>query len=165
MYQPPADRLVHALKYHGWRIAAGPLAERIARTALPDEVEREARICSPVPTTDARRRQRGYDQSALLAAGFAQATGRTLLPALVRTGNSGTQTALQPVSRGANVAGGFQMAETRVATLGGRHVLLVDDVLTTGATAAECVRTLVAAGVRCVSLVTFARAPVARTPT
>lgn len=162
LYEPPADGLVHALKYHGWRIVAAPLAERMAATRLPEEVEAEARVCVPVPTTAARRRQRGYDQAALLAHAFAQRSGRTVCHALARTGNSVTQTALQPVARGANVAGGFRVAERESALLAGAHVLLVDDVLTTGATAAECVRTLAAAGIRCVSLITFARAPVAR---
>lgn len=164
MYRDPADRLVRALKYHGWRVAAAPLAARMATTGLPREVDVEARICIPVPTTDARRRQRGYDQAVLLAHAFAARTGRTVVTALARHGNAATQTALQPVSRGANVAGGFRLAETGIA-LRDRHVLLVDDVLTTGATAVECTRTLTAAGIRCASLITFARAPVARCPT
>lgn len=165
LYQTPADRLVHALKYHGWHVAAAPLGERLAALALPAEVDAEARVCVPVPTTAARRRQRGYDQAALLARELARRTGRTCVDALARKGNSVTQTALQPMARGANVAGGFLAVNDAVAPLRGTHVLLVDDVLTTGATAVECARTLAAAGVRCISLITFARALVARSGT
>jgi ComF family protein len=165
LYEPPADELVHALKYHGWRVAVDAMVERMAAVRLPAEVEREARICVPVPTAAARRRQRGYDQAALLARAYARLTGRDFAEALLRSGNAVTQTALQPVARGANVAGGFRAAERVATLLTGAHVLLVDDVLTTGATAAECVRTLTAAGVRCVSLITFARALVARSRT
>jgi ComF family protein len=158
LYQSPADRLVRALKYGGWKSLAQPMAERMASIAFPEEVSEEARICVAVPTTAARRRQRGYDQALLLAMAFARCTGRIVSNALVRTSSVGSQTALQPVARGANVARGFRVNPTEAAALAGAHVLLVDDVLTTGATANECARTLVEAGIRCVSLVTFARA-------
>ena len=165
LYQPPADRLVHALKYQGWSLVAAVLARRMTQVVLPDEVNLEARLCIPVPTTRARRRQRGYDQAWLLAGAFAALTGRTAAQALLRMGNSVTQTALQPIARGANVAGGFRVDERFTPSVAGAHVLLVDDVLTTGATAIECARTLVGAGARCVSLITFARALVARSRT
>lgn len=165
LYQAPADRLVHVLKYHGWHIVAPFLAERLAGVPLPAEVEEEARVCVPVPTTPARRRQRGYDQAWLLARMLAERTGRSCINALARMGNAITQTALQPMARGANVAGAFLAVDDAVAPLRGAHVLLVDDVLTTGATAAECTRALVASGIRCVSLITFARACGARSRT
>jgi ComF family protein len=161
-YRDPAARLVRALKYQGWSVAATALAESMARVSLPPDVELEARICVPVPTTAARRRQRGYDQAVLLADAYAARTGRVVRSVLRREGNARTQTALQPAARGANVAGGFQPDARLVAEIAGAHVLLVDDVLTTGATAAECARTLVAAGVRRCSLITFARALEAR---
>jgi predicted amidophosphoribosyltransferase len=66
-----------------------------------------------------------------------------------------TQTALQPAARAANVAGAFAPAGQGIA---GAHVILVDDVLTTGATAAECARVLSDAGACCIRLLTFARA-------
>jgi predicted amidophosphoribosyltransferase len=65
-----------------------------------------------------------------------------------------TQTTLQPAARAANVAGAFAPG----ADCTGLHVILVDDVLTTGATAVECARTLATAGACCVRLITFARA-------
>jgi ComF family protein len=130
----------------------------MARVRLPDDVEREVQLCVPVPTTAVRRRQRGYNQAELLARAFAARTGREVHPLLVRRNGGGSQTGLQPVARGANVAGAFRLCQAGARALHGEHVLLVDDVLTTGATAAECADTLVAAGARCVTLITFARA-------
>lgn len=157
----PASTLVHQLKYRGWRALAEPMAERMAALRLPDDAA-EATMCVPVPTTPIRRRQRGYNQAELLASVFARGTGRCLRPLLERRNGGGSQTALQPVARGANVAGAFRVPSAHAAALHRAHVLLVDDVLTTGATAAECAHTLVAAGARCVTLVTFARALDAR---
>ena len=159
---PPADRLVHQLKYRGWRALAEPMAERMAALSFPRDVEAEARLVVPVPTTAERERQRGYNQAELLARAYARRTGRALLHALRRGGGATTQTVLQPAARGANVAGAFSVREGEAPALAGAHVLLVDDVLTTGATAVECARTLVATGARCVSVITFARALDAR---
>lgn len=149
--------LVHQLKYRGWRALAGPMGERMATLELPAECD-DARICVPVPTTRVRLRQRGYNQAELLARAFARSTGRQTLALLERTGSASSQTALQPAARGANVAGAFRARDEGTRSLQGAHLLLIDDVLTTGATAVECARTLTAAGARCITLVTFARA-------
>lgn len=159
---PPGDRLVHQLKYRGWHALARPLAERMAALSLPPDVEEETRVVVPVPTTPARLRERGYNQAERIAAEYARITGRRLVGALERASAASTQTALQPAARRANVAGAFRPAGEARAAIAGAHCLLVDDVLTTGATAVECARTLVAAGARCVSVVTFARALDAR---
>jgi ComF family protein len=158
LLEPPADRLVHQLKYRGWRVLAEPLAGLMAALPLPADVVRERGPVIPVPTTAARRRQRGYDQAELLAAALARRSGRRMLPVLVRARPGGSQTLLQSAARAANLAGAVRVAPGRGADLAGAHPLLVDDVLTTGATANECVRALVAAGARCVTVLTFARA-------
>lgn len=158
---PPANRLVHQLKYHGWRALARPLAERMAQLALPDWA-RAARMCVPVPTTAQRLRERGYNQAQLLAAAFAAVTGREPVHALIRTGSSGSQTALRPLERKRNVARTFQSDARAAARIRDADVLLIDDVLTTGATASACALALSAAGARRVALVTFARALDAR---
>ncbi len=156
---PPADRIVHQLKYRGWHALAEPMAERMAALPLPEDTAREARLVVPVPTTAARRRARGYNQAELLAAAYARRTGRQLWGALERSAAASSQTSLQPVERRANVTDAFRCVASAERGLRGAHVLLVDDVLTTGATAAECTRPLAEAGVHAVTLVTFARAP------
>ena len=151
-------RLVHALKYRGWEAAAVPMAARMARMEFPADVEREAGIVVPVPTSTARRRERGYNQAELLARALAARTGRTLDPRLLaRTRATATQTALHPGERRANVARAFSVPAGLGAELRGEHVIVVDDVWTTGATALACVDALLEAGARLASVATFAR--------
>lgn len=153
LLEPPADRLVHQLKYRGWRGLGDPLGERMAAVLWPPEAHEPA-VITAVPTTTKRQRERGYNQAQLLADSLARVTSRRALPLLRRVSGSRTQTALQPAARAANVAGAFAPA----ADAAGLHVILVDDVLTTGATAAECAAVLAAAGACCVRLITFVRA-------
>jgi ComF family protein len=158
LLQPPADTLVHELKYRGWHRLARDMARDMAAVPLPSDVAREANLVVPVPTSSLRLRERGYNQAELLARALAEQSGRILLLALERGTGGGSQTNLQPAARLANVAGAFSLVQGRLPEIAGEHLLLVDDVLTTGATVATCSDALVAAGARCVSVVTFARA-------
>jgi ComF family protein len=153
LLEPPADRLVHQFKYRGWRDLAVPLAELMRGVTWPGDAHEPA-VLVPVPTTARRLRERGYNQAERLASELSRAADRPLACLIRRTGGTRTQTTLQPAARAANVAGAFQAA----GAIDGLHVILVDDVLTTGATAAECARALIGAGACCVRLVTFARA-------
>jgi ComF family protein len=158
LLRPPADTLVHELKYRGWHRLAPFMGGRMAAVSVPADVATEARLVVPVPTTSVRLRERGYNQAALLAAAFAKRSERTMVHALRRGAGASSQTGLQPAARLANVAGAFAPAEGSLADIAGEHLLLVDDVLTTGATVIACSDALVAAGARCVSVITFARA-------
>lgn len=158
LLREPADMLVYQLKYRGWRKLAELMARRMAAVALPGDVTAEARLVIPVPTTRLRLRERGYNQAELLARSFAAESGRTTICGLERSAGASSQTALQPAARVANVAGVFGPVAGIEHELDGEHVLLVDDVLTTGATVTACARALMGAGARCVSVVTFARA-------
>jgi ComF family protein len=158
---PPADHIVHQLKYGGWRALAYPMADTMRRLTLPEEIRNEIRMIVPVPTTAARLRARGYNQAELIARAYASATSGCFNTVLQRSRASDSQTALQPLARAANVAGAFELVPS-CPRLDGAHLLLIDDVLTTGATSAECAATLVAGGARCVSVLTFARALDAR---
>jgi ComF family protein len=164
---PPADRIVHQLKYRGWHALARPMAERMARIRMPPPCAKP-RTCIPVPTTEKRKKARGYNQAELLAVAYAARAPRDEVAGgarnwLLRTSaRGGSQTTLQPAARAANVAGVFALAADAHEDVRGAHILLVDDVMTTGATAAECAQTLAAAGACCVSILTFARALDAR---
>lgn len=181
--EPPATDLVHALKYEGWRELAafmGRLMESAATTSEPGAgpgSEDEQRygvapkdvpepwpvfvasaVVVPIPTTPARLRSRGYNQAALLADVVAGRLGRpTECEALVRNRAGASQTALSPQRRRENVRGAF-VSGASASKVAGRRVLLVDDVLTTGATAQEAAATLRAGGAVEVRLLTFGRA-------
>jgi ComF family protein len=151
--------LVHALKYQGWEAAATPMSARMARIITwPRDVDDEARLVVAVPTSQARLRDRGYNQAELLAAGYAEHTVRRAAPELLaRTRSTATQTALHPSERRANVARAFSVPASQAPRVRGEHVMLVDDVWTTGATALACSEALLEAGARVVSVATFAR--------
>lgn len=156
--EPPADRIVHALKYGGWRELAPFMAARMV--ALREELapRPERAVVVPVPTTGRRERERGYNQSELLARAFAARVGIEATNALVRRGKGGTQVSLHPAERLANVRGAFSVRSSAVSRLRRSHVVVVDDVLTTGATVRAMARSLQAVGVGSVAAVTFARA-------
>jgi ComF family protein len=157
LLQPPADRVVHQLKYRGWHCLGSFMGEALARVALPIAV-RSCTAVQPVPTTKSRIRERGYNQAALIAEAFARHSQIPMVDWLERASSSSSQTTLQPAKRAANVAGAFRLrlgAEDRVENA---CVLLVDDVLTTGATVSECAETLSAGGAAAVCVLTFARA-------
>ncbi len=156
--RPPANALVHGLKYDGWSGLARLMGERMARSAIPYELESERYLIAPIPTTRHRARTRGYNQSRLLAEVIADEVHMPLVDALVRPNRGSTQVGLHPAQRRANVKRAFTVPADARATLKGARVLLVDDVLTTGSTAMEAARPLVQAGATQVFLSTFARA-------
>ena len=155
----PAASIVHALKYGGWTKVAAGMALRMSRLAWPRDVCEERSGLVPVPLATARTRERGYNQSALLALGLAE---RWSVPVftdvLVRSRATRSQTELTPEERVGNVAGSFQLVERMRDIIRGQHIVLVDDVVTTAATLNECARVLYAGGARIISYVTFGRA-------
>jgi ComF family protein len=155
--EDPAERLVYALKYQGWRELAPALARRMTKVALPGAAEGGDTLVVPIPTTRRRQRQRGYNQAALIARSYAGQTGLEVVEALARSAGGGSQVALRPSQRRSNVRDVFA-ATPSARAVAGRQVLLVDDVLTTGATACEAALALERAGAAGVSLITFARA-------
>ncbi len=153
----PLRELIHALKYGGWWRLGASLGRRLAHLEYPEEVTEEVRLVVPVPLSPARLRQRGYNQAQLLAAALCEARGWESAPQLLRRVRSaGSQTALHPSERRANVAGAFEAVAG--APIRGEHIMLVDDVWTTGATALACGEALLRGGARSYSVVTFARA-------
>jgi ComF family protein len=161
---PPATDLVHALKYDGWSELADSMGAAVASIAAsaPEQTSDVAAaprlLVVPVPTTAARLRRRGYNQAELLARRVAAVRDLPLISAICRAGGGGSQTSLAPSERRENVRGAFRAVPSAVALVAGCHVLLVDDVLTTGATASEAALSLASMGAAGVTLLTYARA-------
>jgi ComF family protein len=144
--------LIHLFKYARIRPLAGPLGEILAR-AIPRDQTFDAIV--PVPLHWRRRWQRGFNQSALLAAAIARRYGIPVRGWLCRTRATPTQAGLTNARRRSNVTGAFRVG--RRARVSGRRILLVDDVMTTGATAGACAAALKRAGAKYVALLTLAR--------
>ena len=149
LFDGPVRRAIHRLKFSGWR----PVAEALG-AAMVAVFAAHAEVVTWVPVSDRRRAARGYDQARMLARVVAGRVDLPLEPLLHRVAD--------PPRSQARTGG----ADRRVAMRGlfepagevPRRIVLVDDVLTTGATAGACAEQLVAAGARDVSLLTAARA-------
>jgi ComF family protein len=148
--------LVHELKYRGRRRVASRLAEELlAAPGVRALLEGDA-VLVPVPLHPRRRRERGFNQSELIARAIARTTGLAVAEgALVRRTDGPPQAGLSAAERRRNVAGAF--AVRRRTAVAGRAVVLIDDVWTTGATALACARMLRDAGAAEVRLLAVAR--------
>jgi ComF family protein len=156
-YEGALRVLVHQLKYAGRRRAAGRIAELLLEDAAVRTLVATSDVLVPVPLHPARLRERGFNQSALLAEALGARCARPVCAgALVRRRDTAPQAGLGAAERRRNVREAF--APRRRAVLAGKVVLLVDDVLTTGATAQACARALQEAGAAELRLVTVARA-------
>ena len=152
-YAEPTSGIIHSLKYEGYFALAAPLA-RILIDGWP-VWDRPPALIIPIPLHPRRRRQRGYNQSELLARPLAAALNLECNPsALRRTRHTAPQVGLGPQARAENVRGAFEAVADVVA---GRNVLLVDDVLTTGATMTAAAEALLAVGAVDVSAYCLAR--------
>jgi ComF family protein len=160
MHRGTGAEIVHALKYGGWHAIGTSLAERMGRLTWPLDAIEERAALVPVPLSESRLRERGYNQSERMASALAS---RWKVPVwndvLVRMRATQTQTRLTPEERLANVSGAFRVPASAVRALRGAHLVLVDDVVTTAATLNACAAALCAGGARIVSYVTFGRAP------
>jgi ComF family protein len=138
------DRIHAADAYGGWLARAGA------------ELLTDADLLAPVPLHWGRLFRRRYNQAALLAQALSKRSGVPTLPdLLVRRRATPTQGGLDRKGRHRNVKGAFQLRAP--GTVAGKRVVLVDDVLTTGATLAECARVLVKSGAARVDVLTLAR--------
>ncbi len=154
---PPADRLVYALKYGGWPALATDFSDRMLGAIRNTSMLPTGLPVVPVPTTPRRLRARGYNQSRLLAQRVAERTDGQLTDALERRTEGVSQVALHPGERRANVDGAFSLRPGTESLIRDRHLVLIDDVLTTGATASAAASVLGDGGAATVFLLTFAR--------
>ncbi len=149
----PARALVHRLKYSDRAELARPIARWMARAGA--ELLADADLLAPAPLHPLRLWRRRFNQAAALAAEVSRLTGKPCdLSGLLRQGDA-HQIGLSRAQRAENVQGVFRVADG--ALVRGRNVVLIDDVLTSGATANAASRVLLRAGAKRVDVLVFAR--------
>lgn len=160
VFEGPLRAAILRFKYHGARYLADHLAELLANEepvarAFDTSLSADVRLV-PVPLHPTRLAQRGYNQSALIAAHLARRRGLAVVPdGLRRVRDTPPQQQLPRNQRQANVRGAFAVADPSLA---GKAVFLVDDVCTTTATLREAARVLRQGGATSVDAVVLARA-------
>lgn len=152
----PCRQLVHRLKYGDRLELAASMGAWMARAG--EEVLGEADVLVPVPLHRRRLAARRFNQSALLAQAVSRGCGVPVaLDALARSKATASQVGLSRTQRQLNLQGAFAVPAERVGCVAGRAVVLVDDVLTSGATANAASRALLRGGARRVDVLVFAR--------
>jgi ComF family protein len=150
----PARTLVHRLKYSDRAELARPIASWMARAGV--DILADADLLAPVPLHALRLWRRQFNQAAALATEISRRTGKPCdLNALRRFKATRSQVGLSRAQRAENVQGAFRITEG--VTVRGLNIVLVDDVLTSGATANAASRALLRAGAKQVDVLVFAR--------
>lgn len=157
VYEEPLLDAIHLFKYQG-KVAVGrALGRRMARASYESLEIADFSLIIPVPLHPKRLRERGFNQSLILAR---QVSKRFAIPldflTLRRTVHTEAQVTLSGKQRRANVRGAFAVADP--VRIQGAKVVLIDDVYTTGSTVAECARVLLKSGAKEVAVLTLARA-------
>lgn len=156
LYKDNARRLVLALKHGDRAELARPAASWMARAAAP--ILQPGMVAAPIPLHRFRLFRRRFNQAALLAHGIARETGLELCPdLLLRRRVTEVQDGKGVEARFVNMSGAITAHPRRQARLAGRHVLLVDDVMTSGATLAAATEACLEAGAAAVSVLVLAR--------
>lgn len=132
----PHTHLIHAAKYSGRPGVARQLAVNFANEILPDGFFADIDLIVPVPLHKSKERKRGYNQSLYIAEGLSEVTGIAVSEALVAVRSHSTQTRRNAYERWVNSTNVYQVDSTD--ELDGKHLLVVDDVITTGATMLAC---------------------------
>ena len=146
------DRAIHHLKFRRQLIFAAAFAELLAPLVSTELADRDALV--PVPLHFLRRWRRGFNQATEIGRYLAGITGVPLLDVAIRRRSTRSQTGLTATARRANVAGAFRVDSQTIC----RHPVVIDDVITTGATVDQLAAALLAAGARDVMVIAVARA-------
>ena len=151
-----AREALHAFKFHGRRALAAPLGDLLVEAMAGRLPAGLPAVLVPVPLHPRRERERGFNQASLLARRVGRAWRCPVRDdVLVRAVATPSQTELDAPARRANVRDAFRLR--RPELVAGCHVLLVDDILTTGATLSECARCLRDGGAATIGALTVAR--------
>lgn len=150
-YRRPVSRMARQLKYRGVSCLAEWMAQQMTNLYLTERFPGADAIV-PVPMHPSRRRRRGFNQAQLLAQGLSARVGIPVCGCLVRTRDTPQQARLSGDRRRKNLEGAFLSGPEAE----GKRLLIVDDVLTTGATVTECALALKRAGAVSVSALAFA---------
>lgn len=157
VYDDASRPLVLAFKHADRLDAAGAFAAWMLRAG--GDLLRDADVLAPVPLHRRRLFSRRFNQSAALASALGKLAGRpTAVDALIRRRATASQGRMGRGERGRNVRGAFAVPASRAGAVQGKRVLLIDDVMTTGATVSECAAALLNAGAAAVDVLTLARA-------
>lgn len=158
-YDYPWDGLLSAVKFRAALDLVPAFAGRL-HDALQQHAAPPCDLLLPTPLAPSRLRERGHNQAWEIARRLARRLGRPAdATLLLRIKDTPHQLALPKAQREANVRAAFAVEPRRRGELAGRHVAVVDDVMTTGATAAEMARTLLQAGAAGVHIWVLARTP------
>ena len=157
-YEDPALKaLIHALKFRGLRNAAEPLAEIVADYLAETGFDPAGFVLVPLPLHRRRRNRRGFNQTEEIGRHLARRLGIELrTDILVRIRHTKPQTEIPGAARQRNVVSCF--AVPRPAAAAGKDIIILDDVTTSGATLAEAVRAMKAAGARKIVCLAAAKA-------
>jgi ComF family protein len=143
VYTAPMNTLIRQLKYHRRWPLADWLTDRLLEQPRTNEMLKKIDCIIPVPLHPRRRRSRGYNQAQLIAHRLAKKSGKSLINPVARIRDTEQQTRMTATDRQSNVRGAFALRKPRL--IEGKHVLIVDDVMTTGATLQSVARTLLPA--------------------
>jgi ComF family protein len=159
-YAAPVDQLVLQLKFGG-QLALAPLCAQLLRDALLEQPGRALpTLLCPVPLGPRRLAERGFNQALEIARPLAAALGVALHPALaLRVHETRAQTRVAPAERERNLAHAFVVAPDAIDLVRGRHIGVVDDVITSGQTLQQLAATLKRYGAARVTNLVFARTP------
>ena len=145
-YKDNVRKSIHRFKFYGFQHYAN-IYGRLLALRLDSESLTDVDMVSWVPISGLRKLKRGYDQSRLLAKAVAKELRVTPLPVLRKIRHTKPQSSLTGESfRRANVSGAYKVVD--MERIAGKRILLLDDVVTTGATASECARMLVTYGAK-----------------
>jgi len=150
LYEGALRKGINLLKYHGKKRLSRPLSGLLIKTGLP-----ETDVLIPVPLHHKRLRKREFNQSALISKQIAEKLkSRLLLDCLVKVRDTLPQVGLRYKARVKNIKGAFKVSNNEL--IKDKRIILVDDVVTTGATIRECSRTLKKAGAGKIYVVSLA---------